>query len=54
MAGPTTTTNQATGEQQPPTTDPADYEKMVKRVADKVWEMWREELRRERERRGGK
>lgn len=25
---------------------------LVKRVAERVWELWREELRRERERRG--
>jgi hypothetical protein len=32
--------------------DPAEYRKMVEKVAEKVWAMWREELRRERERRG--
>jgi hypothetical protein len=32
--------------------DPAEYRKLVQKVADKVWALWREELRRERERRG--
>ena len=46
----TTPNNNAEGEQIP--TDAAEYRKMVERVAEKVWAMWREELRRERERRG--
>jgi hypothetical protein len=51
MPQQTTTTNHgAPGGQIP--TDPKEYRKMVERVADKVWEIWREELRRERERRG--
>ena len=29
-----------------------EYRKLVQQVADKVWTLWREELRRERERRG--
>ena len=32
--------------------DPAEYRKMVEKVAEKVWALWREELRREHERRG--
>jgi hypothetical protein len=35
-----------------PPSDPAEYRKLVQQVADKVWALWREELRRERERRG--
>jgi hypothetical protein len=35
-----------------PASDPAEYRKLVQQVADKVWALWREELRRERERRG--
>jgi hypothetical protein len=44
----TTTGNQAG---QPPN-NPQEYQKLVQRVADRVWQMWREEMRRERERRG--
>jgi len=29
-----------------------EYEKLLRQVADRVWEMWREDLRRSRERRG--
>lgn len=31
----------------------AEYQNLVRRVAEKVWELWREELRRDRERRSG-
>jgi hypothetical protein len=27
-----------------------EYQKLVKQVADRVWQMWREEVRRSRER----
>lgn len=30
-----------------------EYQNLVRRVAEKVWELWREELRRDRERRSG-
>lgn len=30
-----------------------DYQELIRQVAQKVWEMWREDLRHERERRGG-
>jgi hypothetical protein len=33
-------------------TTPEEYRKLVQRVADKVWILWRAELRHERERRG--
>jgi hypothetical protein len=29
-----------------------DQDELVRRVANRVWELWREDLRRERERRG--
>lgn len=29
------------------------YQRLVRRVAERVWQLWREELRRSRERRGG-
>ncbi|MEO8394714.1 MAG: hypothetical protein ABI700_17095 [Chloroflexota bacterium] len=32
----------------------AEREKLVKKVADRVWQLWREDLRRERERLGAK
>lgn len=31
---------------------PASYEELVKQVAQRVWELWQQELRREQERRG--
>ncbi len=31
-----------------------DYQKLVRQVAERVWQLWREEARRNRERRGGK
>ena len=31
-----------------------DYDKLVRQVADRVWQLWREELRRTRERQGSK
>lgn len=37
-------------ERQPNEAD--DYRRLVQQVADKVWLLWREELRRDRERRG--
>jgi hypothetical protein len=44
--------------QQTESTDPnaktkPDYETVVKEVVDKVWHIWKEELRRENERRNG-
>ena len=49
----TQTTRSAARETTPPAaSDPAEYRKLVQQVADKVWALWREELRRERERRG--
>ncbi len=30
-----------------------DEKTLAQKVAERVWELWREELRRERERRGG-
>lgn len=32
--------------------DDATWQKLVERVAKRVWELWREELRHDRERRG--
>jgi hypothetical protein len=29
-----------------------DWQELTRRVAERVWELWREDLRRERERRG--
>jgi hypothetical protein len=48
----TTTTSSTRVENTASPTDPAEYRKMVEQVAEKVWALWREELRRERERRG--
>lgn len=31
-----------------------DREKLIRKVADKVWELWQAELRQDRERRGQK
>ncbi|GAB4440029.1 MAG: hypothetical protein Kow00120_08060 [Anaerolineae bacterium] len=31
---------------------PPDERELARRVAERVWQLWREELRRERERRG--
>lgn len=52
MPEQTTTTSNTNGSSAPNPSDPAEYQKMVKAVAEKVWVLWREELRRERERRG--
>jgi hypothetical protein len=38
----------------PATTSEKEYEKLVKQVADRVWQMWREEIRRNRERQRSK
>lgn len=46
------TTSNMSASSAPSPADPAEYRKMVERVAEKVWALWREELRRERERRG--
>ena len=35
------------------TRTPKDYETLLRQVSDRVWELWRDDLRRERER-GGK
>ncbi len=48
----TTPTSNTSAKSAPSPTDPAEYRKMVEQVADKVWTLWHEELRRERERRG--
>jgi hypothetical protein len=29
-----------------------DYQQLVRKIADRVWEMWQEDMRRGRERRG--
>jgi hypothetical protein len=34
------------------TQDETAWQELVQRVAKRVWELWREELRRDRERRG--
>ncbi len=34
--------------------DPMDARELARRVAERVWQLWRDELRRERERRGRK
>jgi hypothetical protein len=44
------TTNNNGGGQQSANSE--DQRKLAQRVADKVWALWREDLRRERERRG--
>jgi len=31
-----------------------DQPELIRRVADRVWQLWREELRRDRERRSGR
>lgn len=33
-------------------TPPPSYEQLVQQVAQRVWEIWQQELRREQERRG--
>jgi hypothetical protein len=48
----TTTTSNRSESSAPNPSDPAEYRKMVEQVAEKVWALWREELRLERERRG--
>lgn len=38
-----------------PTNNPAkgqEYQELVRKIADRVWEMWREDLRHGKERRG--
>ncbi len=34
------------------TTSPPTYEELVKQVAQRVWELWQQDIRREQERRG--
>lgn len=34
------------------TPSPKDYETLLKQVSDRVWELWREDLRRAQERAG--
>lgn len=47
----TTTTNATNAPTSGATSDPQEYQKLVQRVADKVWVLWRQEMRRESERR---
>lgn len=42
--------NQSSASSQRP--KPISHEELVQQVADKVWAIWREDLRREEERRG--
>ncbi len=49
---PKTDNSQEANLNQPPTDD--DYEKLVERVAERVYEMWREELKKEKERVGAR
>lgn len=32
--------------------NPSDREERIRRIAERVWQLWREELRRDQERRG--
>lgn len=47
-----TNTNQPSNENEASGQATADYEKLVRQVADSVWAMWQRELKRDAERRG--